>query len=294
VPIKYTKSTTLKAKRTLLQNLHTHTRFSDGSDEPVVYIQEAIRQGFSSLGFSDHSPLPFENTFALKHTQVESYCKSILSLKALHPEIEIFLGMEVDFINGLGYSPRYFLDKYPLDYVIGSVHLVRNPEVEALWFIDGPLIKTFDDGLVSVFNGDGRKGVTAYYRQIQEMVTNHKPDIIGHLDKVKMHNHDRFFSETDGWYVAIIDETLEIIRDAGCVVEVNTRGVYKNRSMTFFPGPAILKKINDLKIPVTISSDAHKPYEISLLFEEVRLQLKELGFTGTMVKTGTGWSKLPV
>ncbi len=278
----------------MLQNLHTHTRFSDGSDEPVVYVQEAIRKGFSSIGFSDHSPLPFENTFALRHDLVENYCKSILSLKTTQKEIEIFLGMEVDFIKGLGYSPRYFLDKYSLDYFIGSVHLVRNPEVDALWFIDGPVRKTFDDGLAAVFQSDGRKGVTAYYQQIQEMITHHKPDIIGHLDKVKMHNHDRFFSENDSWYIALIDETLEMIRDAGCVVEVNTRGVYKNRSATFFPGPAILKKINTMKIPVTISSDAHKPHEISLLFDDARKLLKELGFTVTMVRKGSDWCESPV
>ncbi len=278
----------------MLQNLHTHTRFSDGSGEPEIYLQEAIRQGFSALGFSDHSPLPFENTFALKEDLVDLYCKTINTLKESTPDLDVFLGMEVDYINGRGYSPEYFKNKFPLDYIIGSVHLVRNPDVEELWFIDGPVIKTFDDGLTTVFAGDGRKGVTAYYRQIQEMVVNHKPDIIGHLDKIKMHNHDRYFSENDPWYIALIDETLDMILNAGCVVEVNTRGVYKKRSPTFFPGPGVLKKINALKIPVTISSDAHKPHELSMLFAEARLQLRELGFTSTLVRNRSGWSECSI
>ena len=278
----------------MLQNLHTHTCFSDGSDEPEIYVKEAILQGFSTLGFSDHSPLPFENTFALRENQVIPYCQTIQSLKDSTPGLEIFLGMEVDYINGLGYSPAYFKERYPLDYIIGSVHLVRNPEVEELWFIDGPVVKTFDDGLSSVFGGNGQKGVTAYYRQVQEMVVNHRPDIVGHLDKIKMHNHNRFFSETDDWYIALVDETLEFIREAGCVVEVNTRGMYKKRSDSFFPGPEVLKKIKNLKIPVTISSDAHKPHELSLLFDVAQRHLRELGFSTTLVRSRSGWDELPI
>jgi len=31
-----------------LFNLHTHTRFSDGSSDPSLYIEEAIKQGFTT------------------------------------------------------------------------------------------------------------------------------------------------------------------------------------------------------------------------------------------------------
>ena len=65
----------------MLFNLHTHTRFSDGSCEPEIYIQEAIRQGFSVLGFSDHTPVPFENKFALSEENLPVYCDTILALK---------------------------------------------------------------------------------------------------------------------------------------------------------------------------------------------------------------------
>ncbi|MEI7500916.1 MAG: histidinol-phosphatase [Bacteroidota bacterium] len=303
----------------ILQNLHTHTNFSDGSDDPGVYVHEAIRQGFLSLGFSDHSPLPFDNSFALREDQTEEYCKTILSLKEQYsektincseirsregqkndnstfpsPGISIFLGLEVDFIPGMGHTPDYFRKRFPLDYYIGSVHLVKNPEVEELWFIDGPVIKTFDNGLAKVFAGNGRKGVTAYYRQIQEMVSTFKPDIVGHLDKIKMHNWDRFFSETDSWYIKLVDDTLDIIRENGCVVEVNTRGIYKNRSDSLFPGPAILEKIIQRKIPACLCSDAHKPEEIAMYFGEAKNELHKIGFRELMYLTPGGWTAEPI
>ena len=62
-------------------NLHTHTRFSDGSSDPEDYIKEAIHQGFDTLGFSDHSPVPFENNFAIRQEELENYIQTILKLK---------------------------------------------------------------------------------------------------------------------------------------------------------------------------------------------------------------------
>jgi histidinol-phosphatase (PHP family) len=61
-------------------------------------------------------------------------------------------------------------------------------------------------------------------------------------------------------------------------VEVNTRGLYKKRSDTFFPGTAILGQIHHLKIPVTLSSDAHQPKELDGYFPEAIQVLKEIGF----------------
>ncbi len=279
----------------MLSNLHTHTRFSDGSDDPEVYVDSAIAQGFSSLGFSDHSPLPFDNTFALREHEVNAYCSDVIRLKhQFNGKINLFLGMEVDFIPGTGYPFSYFNDQFPLDYMIGSVHLVRNGSPRDLWFIDGPDPATYDDGLNALFGGDIRKGVTAYYRQINEMLTTSHLDVIGHMDKIKMHNRERFFSETDSWYVALVDETLELIRQKGTIVEVNTRGVYKKRSDSLFPGPAVLKKIHELDIPVIISSDAHKPHEISCLFDDTSKFLYENGFRNLMSLTPAGWETVPL
>jgi histidinol-phosphatase (PHP family) len=285
----------------LFQNLHTHTIFSDGSDDPEKYAETAMKQGLTALGFSDHSPLPFANTFALREEETGSYCAEILKLRdrlATTPDagnkykMQIFLGMEADYIPGTGHAISDFLKNYPLDYLIGSVHLVRNGSPDDLWFIDGPDPATYVDGLNALFGGDIRKGVTAYYRQINEMLTTSKMDIIGHLDKIKMHNRGRFFSESDPWYVSLVDETLDLVQKSGVIVEVNTRGLYKKRSDSLFPGEAILEKIHRLNIPVIISSDAHKPHEVSMLFRETAGLLAGIGFRDQACLTPAGWQQV--
>jgi histidinol-phosphatase (PHP family) len=289
----------------MLFNLHTHTFFSDGSSAPEEYVEEAIRQGFTVLGFSDHSPVPFDNNFAIREERLDEYCKAIRKLDpSSDPSpigernkgrgIKILLGLEIDYIPGITKPIEEYRNQNHFDYFIGSVHLVRNGNDPGLWFIDGPDISIYDHGLINFFHGDIRHGVKSYYHQINQMILSQKPDIIGHLDKIKMHNRNRYFREDENWYVQLVDETLDLIKEHQCVVEVNTRGIYKKRSDSLFPGPEILRKLHAMKIPVTLTSDAHKPDELSLYFEETRKILMDIGFKAISLKTELGWEEVPL
>lgn len=263
-----------------LFNLHTHSYFCDGKEEPEDYVKQAIELGFHTLGFSSHAPVPFENNFSLKEEKTEEYFSTIRALGEKYKDkINILLSMEIDYIPGITRAFAEFSKAGNLDYTIGGVHLVRNNEIEKLWFIDGSQQETYDDGLQKLFNGHIQKGVEAYYGQIREMVATQKPDIIAHLDKIKMHNKNRYFSEEEGWYKDLVWKTLKYIAsESNCIVEVNTRGLYKKRSDTFFPSPAILEQVHHLKIPVTLSSDAHQPQELNGYYEEALKLMKEIGF----------------
>jgi histidinol-phosphatase (PHP family) len=263
-----------------LFNLHTHSRFCDGKVEPEAYVKQAIELGYHTLGFSSHAPVPFENNFSLKEDKMEEYFSTIRTLgEKYKSQINILLSMEIDFIPGITRDFSEFSQAGNLDYTIGGVHLVRNNEIEKLWFIDGSKQETYDNGLQKLFNGNPKKGVEAYYSQICEMVATQKPDIIAHLDKIKMHNKNRYFTEEEGWYKDLVWKTLKFIAaESDCIIEVNTRGLYKKRSDTFFPGPAILEQIHHLKIPITLSSDAHQPQELNGYYDEALKLLKEIGF----------------
>jgi histidinol-phosphatase (PHP family) len=261
-------------------NLHTHSFFCDGKESPEEYVKQAIGLGFHTLGFSSHAPVPFHNNFSLKEDKMDDYFSTIRKLGDTYTDqINILLSMEIDFIPGITRDFSEFKSAGKLDYVIGGVHLVRNPEKPDLWFIDGPKQETFDDGLHKIFAGNPRKGVEAYFSQIMEMVATQKPDIIAHFDKIKMHNKNRYFLEEEGWYKDLVWKTLKFIADeSNCIVEVNTRGMYKKRSETFSPAPHILEQIHHLKIPITLSSDAHHPKELDGYFPEAIQVIKEIGF----------------
>ncbi len=272
-------------------NLHTHTNFCDGATEPEAYILEAIRLGFHTLGFSSHAPVPFENRFAILNDKyLLEYTAEIRRLqKKYEGQINVFLSLEIDYIPGVTKKYSTFKNKAGLDYVIGGVHLVRNPEKEALWFIDGPMQETFDTGLRKIFDNNIKLAVESYFGQIREMIATQKPDIVAHLDKIKMHNKNRFFNEDEPWYEQQLQETLDVIAKQGTIVEVNTRGLYKERSKELFPGKKALQIIHKMGIPITLNSDAHRPEELNGYFDFARKQLKETGFEKLMMFTAGGW-----
>ena len=271
-------------------NFHMHTNFSDGGKPAENYVLEAIRQGMTDLGFSDHAPMPFKNTFSIQQGQYASYCLEINRLKNLYAgSLNIFLGLEIDFIPGMMENFSALIREGQLDYSIGSVHLVGTGNEENLWFTDGPKRETYDQGLNDFFDGDIRKAVKTFYHQTNQMIMSQTFDVIGHFDKVKMHNQNRYFTENEKWYVDLVFETIDLIRQKNLIVEVNTRGMYKKRSDSFFPSAFILKRLNKLKIPLIISSDAHQPEEIQLLFDEAVESVREAGYHEIMRFTKNGW-----
>ncbi len=274
----------------MLTNHHTHSLYSDGSSQPEDYIVEAIAKGFDILGFTEHSPLPFETKFSFRQENKEEYIALMQNLKQKYSsQISIYSGMEMDYIPGISENFSKTKADYKLDYLIGSVHLIKSENNAGFWFIDGPDFEIYDQGLNDLFGGDIKKAVTAYYYQLNEMIETQQIDVVGHLDKIKMHNRDRFFKEDESWYKALVSETLELIQDRDIIVEINTRGIYKQRSETTFPGFDILKQIKALRIPVMVNSDAHKPYELDLAFDQAFLLLKEAGIEEVVYFKRNGW-----
>jgi histidinol-phosphatase (PHP family) len=275
-----------------LFNLHTHSAYCDGAGEPEEYVRAAIGKGFHTLGFSSHAPVPFANNFAIKdEVQLTRYCHEIRDLqKTYRDRISLCLALEIDYIEGISRDFSDFTSACHLDYTIGSVHLVRNGNDERLWFIDGAREETYRDGLQSIFGSDVRKAVTAFYHQQICMLETQKPDIIGHFDKIKMHNKGRYFSEEEAWYRDLVMELIEMIKKQDVIVEVNTRGIYKKRSDDLYPGQWILKILKEKQIPITLSADAHKPEELDGYYPETLEILKKIGFRSLVYFHNEKWT----
>jgi histidinol-phosphatase (PHP family) len=111
------------------------------------------------------------------------------------------------------------------------------------------------------------------------MVRQSRPTIVGHMDKIKMQNiNNKFFFEDDPWYQFEIERTLDCIEKSGSIIEVNTRGIYQNKTSTTYPSPWILELIHKKNIPITLSSDAHHCNDLINHFLETAKQLKQIGF----------------
>lgn len=277
-------------------NLHTHSNFCDGAGNPVDYVVTAIEKGFQTLGFSSHAPVPFTNNFAIKsEDKLREYCETIRDLQEEYEgRISIYLGLELDYIDGITDDFKEIKERCGLDYTIGSVHLVRNGNDDSLWFIDGPKIESYDEGLNKVFSGDVKCAVSAYYDQVNRMLLTQKPDILGHFDKIKMHNNDRYFREDESWYRELVMDLLDTIVKTGVIPEVNTRGIYKKRCNDLYPGNWILKEMKKKNIPVILSTDAHHPSEIDGYYDEAVKILTDIRFRNLVRFENGSWVETSV
>ena len=250
----------------MLSNFHTHSCYCDGKATPREMVDFAVAHGFKALGFSGHSPLPFDNTFSI--TDYDGYCRDVRALQEEYKDrIEISLGLEFDYVPGMLEDFTPLIEHGGLDYTIGSVHLIPVPgttprDSNDLWMIDGPHYERYDEGLQRLFGGDIRRGVRAYFHQQNAMLEKNRPTILGHPDKIAMHNRSRYFTEDEPWYEELALETLALARELDVIVEVNTRGIYKGRHPDYYPSRRLLQQMKQWRLPVIVSTDAHAPEDL--------------------------------
>lgn len=266
-------------------NFHTHTTYCDGKGTFKDCLQVS---GIKSIGFSSHAPLPFGTSWAMRADQLQNYLNEIKQLRVEEKSIELYAGLEVDYIPGI-IAPTKFTN---LDYTIGSIHFVDAFPDGRPWEIDGTHI-VFLEGLQTLFHNNPREAWSRYFELTREMIRQAPPTILGHLDKMKIQNiGSTLFDEQELWYREEIKQTLDSIKGTDIIVEVNTRGLYQKKSATTYPSPWILAQIKAAGIPITLSSDAHNPTDLFNEFSETAQLLKSIGFKQLSILLRGTWQRV--
>lgn len=257
-------------------NYHSHCSFCDGKAPMEDFVREAIKQGFTAYGISSHSPLPFHAPWVLAKEDIPAYLAEISRLKEKYgTEIELYAGMEIDYLEE-AYNPAIsFFQELPLDFRIGSVHFVPDANGE-LKDIDQsePM---FRDLVYAFFAGDLRRLISAYFDASMRMVEKGGFDFIGHADKVHYNAEgiEPGITATH-WYQNKLKEYFSYVMEKGMMVEINTK-VYERKGC-FYPSAAHFTILRDLNVPVLVNSDTHLPEKVNSGREEAFLLLKTAGY----------------
>lgn len=273
----------------LKTNYHNHSKWSDGKYNPEKTVLRAIELGFDIIGFSDHSPVPFKSEWNMRYENLLKYINDINYLKEKYKDqIKIFLGLEADFIDGISYIKHF--KHLGLDYTIGGAHYLTETFADGTIFNVDDTDEIFQRGLTKLYNNDIKFLIERYYNAVNQMVEEDTPDVIAHLDLVeKFNKNHKYFDSKAQWYQEIVDNSLKIIQKSGCIVELNSRSLYKGLLDDFSPKITILQKMLNLKIPVTISGDVHKPEEMELFWEKSIKNLKFAGYKEMMFFDQNKW-----
>lgn len=277
-----------------LSNYHSHCNFCDGRSYPEDFVKFAIDRGFRAYGFSSHSPLPFETFWNMSRDDMGEYLAEIERLKAKYKgQIELYVGLEIDYLDRTyNASIPYFKD-LPLDYRIGSIHFLPLSDVllEAnMACIDGAY-SDFARTVDTHFGGDIRRMVRRYFEAEMEMVDAGSIDIVGHIDKIYMNGqHYPGFSLDAEWYRRPFLELLDFVRERGLMVELNTKNLVK-KSETY-PHRDFLSELRTRHIPIMVNSDCHYPDLVNDGRAEGFRLLEQAGFDATMELVGGKWTEI--
>lgn len=272
---------------------HSHCTFCDGKASAEEFVKAAIEAGFHSYGVSSHSPLPFDTRWSLSKGDVEAYLREMERLKKQYAgQIELYVGLEIDYLNdGWGPANDYF-QRMPLDYRIGSVHLVTNGETGEMMDMDGSF-DDFRENFRNVYHDDLKHLVRDYFRSSARMVELGGFDFVAHLDKISMNGSlvEPMLTE-QAWYNELLREYLQLIAEKGVMVEVNTKAYTKKGLM--FPNVKYFKWLKELNIPVMVNSDAHLPQLVNDNRELAFRLLRDAGVKSTMRLHRGVWEEVPM
>ncbi len=242
---------------------HIHTSLCGHAiGECRDYVQQAEKMGLEEVGFSDHAPFVdrVDPAVTMSRDQLPFYQQMMEGLRRDSCTLSIKIGIEADFIPGFEKQTKELLDGYAYDYVIGSVHFLKD------WAFDCPNERQSWDGK------DVNQVYRTYQKTLREAAQSQLFDIMGHVDLVKKFGHRA--SEDIS---AEIKKTAEVFKKFGVAIEINTSGLRK-------PVGEIYPALKDLTIyaragvPIVFGSDAHRPQEVGADFDQARLLALRAGF----------------
>ena len=248
----------------MLTDYHVHLRPDELEHTPATaftqanaerYRTVASERGIDELGVAEHVyrfgaaldvwDHPLWREFA--HDDLDEYCRFV------REETDLKLGIEADFIPGREDRMRSLLEAREWDYVVGSVHFVR----------DGALDYEVYDVWTSGRSAD--EIWRTYFAWLAEAARSGMFDVLAHPDLVKYWGAERPSPEKDLRFY--YEPAVEAIAEAGIAAEVSTAGLRKPVG-EIYPAPAFLEMLVDAGVPLALSSDAHAPDQLGHRYEE--------------------------
>ncbi len=266
-------------------NPHTHSDLVDGKSSAREQVEQAIRLGFESLGFSEHAhQQEIDVRYGLKAELRPQYIDEITALKReFAGRLRVWLGFEVDRVSDETCEGA--------DYFIGASHyFVTSPEDFAGVDGDDQNLETYVE---NHFGGSWDKAVETYYEQYAEYIERRPPTIIAHFDLICKSNRKRHWFDEDAAALRAGKAAMRRMIRHCDLMEVNTGGMARSGQPFPYPSAKLLAYWRELGGRVIPSSDCHRYWQLDAAFDTVEQYMRDAGFT-EYVQLGGGDALLEV
>ncbi len=215
----------------------------------LVYCEVAKSRGIRQMGITEHDRY-------LEDIDLAAFMES----RERSRDVDLRLGIEVDFVPGKEEQMDHFATALPYDYVIGSVHRVGGEEVD----------RAEDQEIYEKW--ETYDLYEAYYKNVREAALSGRFEVLGHPDLIKIFRH---FPDRD--ITSMLEETADAVAESGVVVDVNSAGLRKPIG-EIYPSRRLLEMFYRRGVPITLSSDAHAPDQIALGYDKSLKLVYDVGY----------------
>ena len=260
----------------MLCDYHVHTAFSDDSEYPMEQVvADAVGLSLDELCFTDHvdygikvdwdsgGEIVWRDGQPLANVDYPKYLAAIAALREKYGD-KITLKTGLEFGVQVHTIPQFhaLFQKYPLDFVILSVHQVEDKEFWTQEFQEGRTQREYNE---------------RYYQELLDLTKTYQEySVLGHLDLIVRYDEQGVYP-----FEKVKPMVAEILRN----VIQNGKGIELNTSFHRYglsdstPSRAILELYRDLGGEIlTIGSDSHKSQHLGAYIREGQELLKGLGF----------------
>jgi histidinol-phosphatase (PHP family) len=260
----------------MLTDYHVHLRPDDPgtaaadyftADNAGRYRETATERGIAELGVSEHIHRFHAALDVWNHPY---WCDNAADdlddyVEFVREETDLRLGIEADFVAGREDRMGTLLDRHEWDYVIGSVHFLREHAVD-------------QPGAFDVWGrGEAPEKVwRRYFETLAEAARTGQYDIMAHPDLVKVWGGQR--PQPEGDPRRYYEPAVEAFAETGVAVEVSTAGLRKPVG-EIYPARAFLEMVVDAGCPIALSSDAHVPDHLGYGYDRALELLSDVGIT---------------
>lgn len=247
---------------------HHHSESSVDSETPMSTIcRVAVARGITEIAFTEHMDFIPEEA----NSDYFNYDRYMTALDAARREFSddliVLAGIEIDYCPDFEDEIAQWLRGKEFDFVIGSVHYIRNKgNISEPRSIDFFRNHTIDE----VYD--------PYFELVQQSAETGMWDALGHLDLVKRYGVNHYGPFDVAPFSDRIDAILTTIIRNGIALEVNTSGL-RQAPKDLYPAPAILRRYRELGgARLTVGSDSHSDKHTGEGIAEAYATLMEIGF----------------
>lgn len=240
---------------------HTHTFYSKHAVGTVdELVLEALAKGIQVLTVTDHAPFYVDGRNRLLDSELDRYFEDIERAKRDYAgRIKILRGLEFDYAPcSLDYTAR-ILNRYDLDFAIGSIHYIPLP--------GGEQVKVWDLPRLSE-----TQVIESYFRILGDVLQCGLFDAIGHADILL-----RGVPDSD--LVGYFETVRPLFVQHGVAFELNASGLRKTtldlqsgrevHGTWSYPSLSLLPELIALGTTFTIGSDTHTPVDVGSGISEI-------------------------